>query len=283
VNKENAPHTAEKPPGAHSHGDGKIRRGPPRGKIEADQMKKLLLLIAGLIISVTVIWSAFTYYSLQQPLQEIIASDNSFEGIRVEAKYGGFLKKDVLIFNLKKVPGKAELISPFRIFYDFIIRMENDGRRFSKIKIQYKGRTKYIIDGERIHGLTALEYIHKDILKIGLEFPNYLQTPGGRQAFVAPSGDFQYVQQKKLHNFDRFVEMWFLEDMKKKAEKAPKKSPAPKKTKKGKKTTVPTDIPEIPNKIPDSKTPGGKISPPEKPGPKPTDIDSLPPIEPEQI
>ena len=265
------------------------------GKIDSEQMNKIALIIGVLFIVIAAGWSFSTSRSLQKPLQEVIKSDNSFNGIVAEVKYEKFLKKDTLIFNLKRVPVKASLVAPLELLLNFLKKMEDEGNKFETIKLQYQGKTRFMMNREAAAILVARTYNDK-IENIALDFPQYVVTPGGKNPFIQPSGDPQYVIQKKYHNYEKLVKSWFLDDMKKKGEEVQaklkektgdKKEPSPEKPT-AKKAPKDGEIPEIPEIAPEE-VPEAPVKTEietketETPEPESSPTEEIPAIEPEQI
>ncbi len=252
-----------------------VTKNKTSGTVQFSYVRNTILLLACIVIVLSVSWYTFTYYSLRKPMQEVSSSDDLFKGIVVDVKYGEFLKSDVLIFNLKKVPEDSQKIAPFKYFIDYLVSVEENGRTFTEVVLQYRGKSKFKISGDAAHKLVAKSH-SQELLDIALEFPVMLMTIGGKFPFVEPQGDPQYVIQKKAHNFEKFLKDWFIFDMSKDYKKKKKKTPTSKPTK----TLAPPeekgDIPEIPDSLP-SKSPSVEAKPESSP------TFEVPPIEPERI
>ena len=276
-----------------------------KGRMEVEQIGKVVLLLGVVFIAVSIYWSTTSFNTLQKPMQEVLSSDEDFKGLQVEVKYAKFMKNNTILFNLKKVSMKTQLIAPFKLLLSYLVKMEDGGKPFDRIEVQYKGKTRFIINRATVSTLVARTYAEKPI-DIALDFPALIETPAGKKPYVQPYGDEQYVAQKKYHNFEQLMDAWFLNDIRKKGpseDKSDKKEAGKGKKKPGKKSESPADIPEIPNVIPDE-LPGtpDKIpaAPPKKPVVKPTadektideteiptpgssPTEDIPPIEPEEI
>lgn len=246
-----------------------------KGRAEVEQIGKVVLLLGVVFIAVSIYWSTTSFNTLQKPMQEVLTSDEAFKGMQVEVKYAKFMKKDTVLFNLKKVSMKTQLLAPFKLLLSYLVKMEDNGRSFSLMEIQYKGKTRFVVNGETVSALVARTYSEKPI-DIALDFPALVETPGGKKPYVQPYGDEQYVAQKKYHNFEQLMDTWFLNEMRKQGtsgEKPEKTEADAGKKKPGKKSESPADIPEIPNVIDDE--PGqppekAPVTPPKKPVVKPT-------------
>lgn len=287
----------------------RFRFSRTKGRAEVEQIGKVVLLLGVVFIAISIYWSVTSFDKLQKPLQEIITSDEEFQGLQVEVKYAKFLKKDTILFNLKKVSMKTQLMAPFKLLLSYLVKMEDNGKPFTRMEVQYKGKTRFIITAETASALVARTYAEKPV-DIALDFPALVETTGGKRPYIQPYGDEQYVAQKKYHNFEQLMDTWFLNDMRKQGsagEKPEKKEADAGKKKAGKPTEAPGDIPEIPNVVPEEssgtpetppvvppKTPSVKTPEKEKPteeapptemvpepGPSPTE--EVPPIEPEEI
>lgn len=166
------------------------------------------LLLICIIIGSSFAWSVFEHFTLRKLLQEVYESDGDFEGISAEVRYGGFLNKKELIFDLKKVP-RPDKMTPFIYFVEFSKKLS--GRNFERVLLQYRGKTKYILDGLDFSGLGTKSQISK-IEQIAMEFPPTLKKADGLPAFEAPYGDEQWVIQKQMKNFRDFLSGWYIDD-----------------------------------------------------------------------
>jgi len=248
------------------------------GAVKFSYVRNIIIIAGCIFIILSISWYIFSYNSLQKPLQEVYSSDDDFKGIVVDVKYDGFLNRDVLIFNLKRVPEDSEKIAPFKYFLDYLVSLEENRRTFKEVLIQFRGKSKFKISGDAASKLVAQSHSRK-IIDIALEFPSMVMTPGGKCPFIEPHGDPQYVIQKKAHNFEKFLQDWFLYDMSKDYKKDKKKTPKSEPTETIEKPAPPEEkggIPEIPDTLP-SKSPTGKtnVESPETP--------EIPAIEPERI
>lgn len=277
-----------------------FRLAKTRGRVETGEIGKFVLLIGVVFILISIYWSVTSFKNLQKPMEEILSSDEDFKGMQVEVKYAKFLRKDVILFDLKKVSMKTQLMAPFKLLLNYLIRLEDGGKPYKRMEIQYKGKTRFAINRETVSALVARTYAEKPA-DIALDFPGLVETPGGKKPYVQPYGDEQYVAQKKYHNFEQLMDTWFLNDMRKPGtagEKPEKKEADSGKKKPSKTSETPGEIPEIPNVIDDELTDSPdkpyeipqekpvekspvKEPAPEKPAASPTD--EIPPIEPEEI
>jgi hypothetical protein len=254
------------------------------GSLKVGPVTKSLLILGAIFIIFSAYWSVTSFNALQKPLLEMEDNEKAFKGLIATAGYDGLFRKEILLFNLKKVPEDLEATAPFEYMLKYLITLENQGVVFNQIYIQYKGKTKFILDGDAVHNLAALSLTLKP-LEIAIDFPPMLKKPDGKTAFTQPYGDPQWVEQKKIHNFKSFLTDWYLSDMNTdmKTSKKPKDKKAVEKTPAAEapaSTPDTVEIPEIPDetpgKLPVDNTPTSSSSA----SPSSTDV---PAIEPDEI
>ncbi len=260
----------------------KYRFSAIAGSIRMGPGAKTTLVLGVIIILAAVYWSVTSFNTLQKPLLEMEDGDKKYKGLIATVGYKDFFRKDTLVFDLKKVPLDLEATAPFEYLLQYLIALENKGVVFSSIEIKYKGKTKFMLDGDAVHNLAALSMTLKP-LEIAVDFPPMLKKPDGKQAYTIPYGDEQWVEQKKLHNFESFLTDWYLKDLGMEVSKSGK-SKETKTPEKSKESASPQaspnieEIPEIPDETPINH-PGAK-DPAINASPSSTEV---PAIEPDEI
>lgn len=167
---------------------------------------KAAVIVAVALILVSMGWSAYENSTIRRPLQELSESKEEFSGIVAEAQYGGYLDTGTLIFNLIKID-EPNKITPFLFFMEFAKKLNN--RKFDKVIIQYKGKTKFLLDGLNFTRLGTLAQA-KTPEEVALDFPPFLKKPDGLKAFEEPFGEEQWVEQKQIKNFKDFLVEWYI-------------------------------------------------------------------------
>ncbi|MCE1246624.1 MAG: hypothetical protein LWY06_08270 [Firmicutes bacterium] len=189
-----------------------IRFRSVSGFVKIGPGARITLIVCGLFIAACIYWGVTTFNTLQKPLLDMGDGEGKYKGLIATAGYRDLFMKDVLVFDLKKVPLDLDSTAPYEYFLQYIVALENQGIVFSKVEIRYKGKTKYVLDGDAVHNLAALSITLKP-LEIALLFPPMLKKADGKQAFTIPYGDEQWVEQKKINNFKTFLEDWYLKDL----------------------------------------------------------------------
>lgn len=246
------------------------------------------LIVVIIVIVIATAWSSHENSRITRPLQVIRESDEKFKGIVAEASYGAFADTGRIVFNIKKIE-KPEEITPLILFILYAGKM-NDST-FKKVELQYKGKTKFVMEGDYFKRIGTQTQIDKPE-KIAVEIPPLLKKPNGLPAFTEPFGDEQWVAQKQIKNLRDFLLDWYVNDWveEKKAgleKSSPKASPV----------ESPSSIPtiDIDDKPGDGETmPEPSDSPTETPSESPTEspVESpsaspggkdIPVIEPEEL
>lgn len=228
------------------------------------------------ILAISVSFSIYEFVTLKEPLKEVYEENEELREILVDVSYGGSFNTNILVFNLKKINKPAEL-APFLFFVKFAEKMHNRNRDFDKVLIQYKGKTRFMIDGLKFSGLGVNAQI-KTLGQLALELPPELRKPNGMPAFERAYGDSQWVVQKNLKNFEEFMFEWYVNDWISRAKK------------KGKDFDLDVEFPVEPEQ---AETPGDKGEPGEIPeidiepdstvSPEDTPTEVIPSIEPEEV
>jgi hypothetical protein len=236
------------------------------------------LIVLAAIMGLSIGWSFSQHGALQRPLQEISEKDERFRGISAEARYEGLFNSRVLIFNLKTVsdPGK---ITPFLYLLEYA--KKQGGRSFDRVMLQYRGKTKFLLEGSGFALLGTQAQFQKPE-QTAMEFPPLLKRPNGLPAFQEPYGDEQWIAQKKLKNFRDFMFEWYIEDWaEEKARnvaggKLPPRStpsPAPEEETTGEPSApdgeTPGEPPAQPSMVPPQESPGDASPRPDAPSPSP--------------
>ncbi len=240
--------------------------------MKKNKLVYVLLLVVFVFLGVYAFWSVYEFLTLKKPLQEVYETNKEFKGIIADVRYGGILSTKVLVFNLKKVPQPTKL-SPVLYFLSFAKKMEP--KTFDKVLLQYKGKTKFAIDGLKFAGLGMKAQV-SPLVEVALELPTEVTTPQGLPAFQKPFGDEQWVAQKKIKNLRDFISVWYLDDWIQEAKRRGVKGIPTKRDitakKKSETPSKPNGIPEIDVDVPEEVHPSPANTPEE-----------IPPIEPESM
>jgi hypothetical protein len=167
-----------------------------------------VIICAFLILAAVGGWRTYEYFTLQHPLEEIIENNPEMKEIRAEIRYKNFFDKKDLIFNLTHVPD-PKVITPFILFAE--LAKEIHYREYRQVYIQYKGKTKFMLDGNDFSNIGIKTQL-ASVDEICVDFPPLLKRTDGMKLYNEPYGDVQWVTQKKIRNFQDFIYNWYLND-----------------------------------------------------------------------
>ncbi|MFP4499184.1 MAG: hypothetical protein ACLFQV_13320 [Vulcanimicrobiota bacterium] len=235
-------------------------------------MEKNKKIVITTIIGVLVIlilarmgWLVYQNVTLQQPLDEIKAGNEKFKNISVSVSYGGFLNKDTLIFNLKKIDN-PEKLTAFELLAEYAKKM--NPFNFNRVLLQYRGKTKYVFKGLDFRAFSNKAQV-KEIEFLAMETPSLLETTERLPAFEKAYGDEQWVIQKNVSNFKEFLSNWYIDDWVEEQKDKFGKTPMVKE--------------ETPKPETETVTPEVEETPVVEDTPEPTPIEEIPVIEPENL
>ena len=204
------------------------------------------------------------------------SENDELKGIAVSIRYAELFRHDRIIFDLKKIKDPAK-VTPFLCLLEFAKKMSSEP--VEKVFLQYKGRTKYYVDGVDFKTL-GVKASFMDPDKLMLDFPEMLKDGQGRLLFEKPYGDEQWVRQKKMKNFRVFLFNWYIDDWifektgKKRVERT-SLPPVVEPDTYNEETTLPEEI-EAPK-------PSTSVPVPPEDSPGQTVPDEMPPVEPEEF
>ena len=226
---------------------------------------KAIVIVAAALVIMAVWWSHYEHSAIKRPLEEL-CQDKKFEGINAEAGFTGFLKKDSLVFNLKSV-NRGDELTPLFLFFEYARKLNQ--HKFDKVTLQYKGKTKFIMEGLDFTRVGTQMQINEPS-QMAIEFPPLMKKPNGLEAFKEPFGDPQWVSQKQVKNLRDFILEWYARDwVEEQAKKQMKNNDSDGKNSNGK------PAPSVTGKV--TPVPGDSSSP------SPTLKIDIPDIQPEEL
>ncbi len=169
---------------------------------------KAAVIVAVALIVMSAGWSNYEHSNIRRPLEEIREKEEKFKEISAEASYGGFMQTGTLVFNLKKIDRPDEL-TPLYFFFEYARALNR--QKFDRVLIQYRGNTKYLLDGVNFTRVGTQIQVHEPA-QVALEFPPLLKNLDGNQVFEEPFGDPQWVSQKQVNNLRDVILQWYAQD-----------------------------------------------------------------------
>lgn len=112
---------------------------------------------------------------LQQPVNEVIASNDSFRGMKVSAHYEYWVVPGVVVYDLQELSFRQTPIDVHTALLEFAKKVKE--KRYSRVDLQYRGATRMSIDGESFARL-GQEYAKRNFDYVLYEFPRLFRKPG---------------------------------------------------------------------------------------------------------
>lgn len=117
---------------------------------------------------------------------------------------------DTIVFDLWNVGWDASGALILGRFFAFAEEMKD--RNFREVHLAYKGRTKFILDGDHFQEIGRQHSWQNPIYTIRT-FPEKLLTSDGRRAYSSWSGGVLGVLNAQMHDVNQMVRDWYLDDM----------------------------------------------------------------------
>ena len=130
--------------------------------------------------------------------------------VTVYAYYHLGVAPNSIVFDLWRVGWGATQAEVIGVFLRFADQMKD--REFGEIRLAYRGKTKFILDGEDFHDI-GREFSYQNPVYVIRTFPEKLRTPGGRRAFSTWSGGVLGVLGKQMEDLNDLGRRWYLNDM----------------------------------------------------------------------
>lgn len=174
-----------------------------------ETMKKVITLIVVFCIIGGGIFS-FNYFSVAQPLSEVLKSETRNSGINIRAHYGYYVQPSLLTIDVRDVSGEKSAADVFRVFLQYSSKLK--GKSFDTVLLQSKGKTKFFLEGDYFKRL-GNEYGSQNSVYTMRTFTENVFTPDGRKAFGTWSGGLLGVLKEQMKDFGEFHKVWYIEDM----------------------------------------------------------------------
>ncbi|HVU16467.1 MAG TPA: hypothetical protein VHD32_06060 [Candidatus Didemnitutus sp.] len=172
-------------------------------------MKKPL--IALLVAAITAAGIAvYAWMNLQQPMNEVLASDSRNAGIEVRVSYDGWLPGSAIVYDLTAVAGSNSPADVFRVFLQYAAKKKDE--RFERIYLSHRGVRKFYVEGFYFRTLGE-EFGSQNAVYTIRTFPEHVMTPSGLPAFSKWEGGILGVSMRQMDDFSNFTKQWFLSDL----------------------------------------------------------------------
>lgn len=166
----------------------------------------LILLSVGAIAGGTY---TINYFELQQPMNEVLTTDQRNAGLRVNVHYGVYVNPSVLIYDLRSLAGTNSKADVFRSLLQFAEKMKT--KKFDRVELAFKGTTKFVLDGEYFQEL-GKDYGTQNPVWTMNHFPEKLRLPNGQRAYETWTGGWLGVAGKQIEDFNDMHDKWYLKE-----------------------------------------------------------------------
>jgi len=161
---------------------------------------------------------SFNYYTVSQPLSEVLEADTRNSGIEINTHYRNYLQPTILVIDVKTVSLDKSPLDVFRVFLQYASKIKE--KKFDSIILQSKGKEKFTLKGDYFQKL-GINFKEQNPMYTMRTFPEHLYTPNGDKAFSSWTGGIFGVLKKQMEDFSEFHDKWYIEDTPKKTEATP--------------------------------------------------------------
>jgi len=172
--------------------------------------QKRVILFVIILVAILIIIYLFNYINLQSKMSSVLNDDYRNEGIIVSVHYKYYILPSTLVYNLKSISGTNSMADVFRVFLQFADSVKS--KKFSIVELQFRGTTKFKLDGEYYNTLGE-EYSWQNPIYTINNFPQNLMNLEGSSAYPEWTGGWLGVASKQMEDFNNFHTKWYLEDM----------------------------------------------------------------------
>ena len=128
---------------------------------------KKLVFVGTPLVAAMIGYSA-NLFLLQQPVDEVIASNAAFQGMRVSAHYQYWVVPGVVVYDLQELSFRQTPIDVHTALLEFAKKVK--AKRYSRVELSYRGATRLSIDGASFARLGD-EYEKRNFEYALYEFP----------------------------------------------------------------------------------------------------------------
>lgn len=152
----------------------------------------------------------YNYFTLQQPLSEVMNSDHRNYGINLDVHFSYYVQSSILVINMKNISSDNSQADVFRVVLQYSKKLKEHD--FDWIEFASRGTTKFVLEGYYFKELGE-EFGTQNVIYTMRTFPEKLLRPDGRKAFDTWSGGLLGVMGKQMEDLTEFHRKWYIEDM----------------------------------------------------------------------
>ena len=121
---------------------------------------------------------------LQQPMDDVLAENAAFHGMKVSAHYQYWVIPGVVVYDLKELDFKQTPIDVHTAFLEFAKKLKE--KRYSRVELSYQGITKFSIDGDSFAKI-GREYAQRNFDYVLYDFPRALSGKSAKPEATGPT------------------------------------------------------------------------------------------------
>lgn len=176
----------------------------PDGGVQLMQRPRKILLGALAAVACVGAVNAARFYP------QVNAATGHQGNLTVMAYYRFGVVPDRIVYDLWDVGWDASTAQVMGGLMRFSAEMKD--RDFAAVHLAYKGKTKFILDGDDFRQI-GREFAWQNPVYLLRTFPEKLRHPDGSRAFDTWSGGVLGVLNAQLEDLNEVGQQWFIEDM----------------------------------------------------------------------
>jgi hypothetical protein len=161
------------------------------------------------VIAVALAIAGTNYVSLQRPLSLVLDNDPRNKDIEVSANYQYFVNPNILVYDLRDVPGSSSPVDITRVMLQFAEQIKD--RPFDIVELNHWGQ-KIHPEG-RLFQETGDEYGLQNPTYTSRTLPENLYKPDGKAAYGTWTGGLLGVLGRQMEDFTNFHRSWYIDDL----------------------------------------------------------------------
>jgi|SRR5580658_10607152 hypothetical protein len=154
--------------------------------------------------------AADNYVSLQSEMDTVLSGDPRNSGIEVSVRFGHYVERSVLVYDLKSLGPTNSIADVFRVLLQFAHAM--DARNFTSIELAFRGQTRFLLTGQYFKRIGG-EYGSQNPVYTMRTFSENVLKPDGSTAYPTWTGGLIGVVGKEMEQFNDFHKEWYLSDL----------------------------------------------------------------------
>jgi hypothetical protein len=161
-------------------------------------------------LAVPLLVAGVNYVNLQGSMSQVLGDDERIKDISVSAHYQYYLNPDVLVYDLRSVPGTSSPMDITRVMLQFAEKIKD--RSFKTVELDHRGNQKFILKGEFFQKLGE-DYKTQNPAYTIRTLPENLYKPDGTAAYGTWTGGLLGVLGHQMEDFTSFHRTWYIDDL----------------------------------------------------------------------